>query len=144
LVTNHLLQIAIGNRAVESPVVKGKPVPSIELELCEPVGCDIRALALGEPVEEHGALSASDGDQRAKTTTPALAFARDPLLDQAAAKVSIDESFLGPGDGIAKHPFADPLAPPKAAKRLDHEDAHPTLPIGTTIVETTMIFKLVD
>ena len=54
----------------------------------------------------------------------ALSLARDALLDEAAAKIGVDEATLGPFDGLAQTVVRDLLLPCKARKSPCLEDLH--------------------
>jgi hypothetical protein len=51
----------------------------------------------------------AEEDQRAITARLASALARDALLDEAAAKIGIDQAAIGPIDGRNKRRIADPF-----------------------------------
>lgn len=58
-------------------------------------------IALGEAKGEHSPLGVSVEDHCAKTAGPAGARPRNPLLDDAPAKIGVNEAFLSPLDRIA-------------------------------------------
>jgi hypothetical protein len=63
---------------------------------------------------------------RRSSDTPgaALARTRDPLLDETATKIGIDQSPFGPRDGFPQNPVADPLLSGEPHKRLGREEPH--------------------
>src|ERR1700733_2851329 len=55
---------------------------------------------LGEAEEEDCALAGTIGDQHAVSAGSSLTASRQPLLDDAAAKVGVDQASLRPCDGL--------------------------------------------
>jgi len=62
--------------------------------------------ALAEAEGEDRPVSSPEQDQRAIAARLSLARSRDPLLDDAAAKVGIDQAALGPPDRIEQRGIA--------------------------------------
>jgi hypothetical protein len=56
---------------------------------------DIVALVLGETVQEHGAGTCAIRHQIPEATPPPLPWPCDPLLDEAAAEIGIDQATFG-------------------------------------------------
>jgi hypothetical protein len=58
----------------------------------------------------------AERDDRPQSAALSRVRARDPLLDHAATEIGVEESTLGPADGLAKIGAGDPFPPARQAK----------------------------
>jgi len=78
----------------------------------------------GERVEKHGAGAGPVSDQRAVAAGAALPLPRDPLLDDAAAKIGVDQATGSTINRLAQAPIRNPLAARKPHQPFGFEDLH--------------------
>src|SRR4029077_7855688 len=98
------------------------------------LGIDVVAFVLREPVQEHRPPEPPIGNHRPETDRAPLPRTRDPLLDQPAAQIGINQAVLRPLDRLAKLPVAHPLAAREAVELLGYEDPHTLSPSPTPSV----------
>jgi hypothetical protein len=104
LATIHLHQFVVRDRPLDRLHARAQQAASDLAPILQFVRLDVVALALGEAVQEHTARSPDQvGKDRPVAAPLTLAFARHPLLDQAAAEVGIDQPVICPHDGIPQH-----------------------------------------
>jgi hypothetical protein len=77
---------------------------AIDLQLSR---TQVRLVALGESEHEYGPLAPAEDQDRAIPSRFSSALARDTLLDEATAKIGIDQAGFGPMNGISKRGIAD-------------------------------------
>jgi hypothetical protein len=92
---------------------------------------------LAETESEYGPIVPAKQDQRAIAARLSFARPRDPLLDDAAAKVSVDQAALRPRDCISQRLIAQFLLAREALEPAILEYAYDggspaTLPIYNT------------
>jgi hypothetical protein len=63
---------------------------------------DVRPLAFGESIYEERPGPAPEENDRTVTFGSSLSGPRDPLLDDFAAKIGIDQSSFGPSNSFTK------------------------------------------
>src|SRR5262249_29145239 len=93
------------------------------LELALFIGVDVRPGAFRETISENRALSPAQEDDRSVSTRLALSWARDPLLDDAAAEVGIDLSFFSARYRVHQNQVADFFLSSKPFKPAGLEDS---------------------
>jgi hypothetical protein len=89
---------------------------------------DVVALVLGEAMKENGAHPLAVDEKNPVPARAALAFAREPLLDNATTEIGINEATLSALDGIAQAVVINPLLAGKTTETLGREDSHDTSP----------------
>jgi hypothetical protein len=120
----YLLQNPFVEGAVDLLRVRRQPAGSDLPQGQQIVRLDVRALVFGERVKEHGAGAGPVGDQRAVAARAALSFPSDPLLDDAAAKIGVDQATGGARYGLAQAPIRNPLAARVPHQPFGFEDSH--------------------
>ena len=90
------------------------------LFVCSNVGSH----ALGESVDEEGALSLPIQDDGAVTAGFALTRACDPLFQNTTAEIGIDLALLGTSDGIHQNGVRDLVLSSKQLEPCILEDPH--------------------
>jgi hypothetical protein len=78
--------------------------------------------AFRKPKEINRTMARMESDDGPVAATPALARARNTLLDEALAKIGIDQSSFRSFDDLPQRPIADPLLALKAPERLGDVD----------------------
>src|ERR1700728_3427277 len=94
---------------------------------------DIAAFILGEAKEEHRPLAAPKRDHGAVAAALALSGARNPLLDQAAAKISVHKSLFGAACGLDERRIGYPFPALKPRESFQLVNPHPDDPHSRTI-----------
>jgi hypothetical protein len=89
---------------------------------------DVVALVLGEAMKENGAHPLAVDEKNSVPARAALAFAREPLLDNATTEIGVNEATLSAFDGIAQAVVINPLLAGKTTETLGREDSHDTSP----------------
>ena len=84
---------------------------------------DIFSFVLGEGKEIDGTIGA-ETDQHPKAASLALPRTGDPLLDDLAAKVGVDQASLGTVNGLDKRRIIDAILAGKLRKRFGFENMH--------------------
>src|SRR6266851_4339105 len=120
----YLLQISILKGLRKLPRIRPQPCRADLPKRQQLVAVDVLALVLGERVEEHSPRSRPVGDQRAVAAGAALPAARDPLLDDAAAEIDVDQATPGALDRLSQATVSDSLTPRVAHQPFGFEDAH--------------------
>jgi len=87
---------------------------------------DVVAIALCEAEEEHCEIAGAVGDERPMAAASPLALSRDPLLDDAAAKIGVDKSALRPFDGLHQTGVGDAFAHRESGEQSGLENSHDT------------------
>lgn len=85
---------------------------------------DIFPFILGEREKINGPIGPK-ADQHAKAAPLSLSRASNPLFDDPAAKVCVDQAPSGAFDGLDEAGIANALLPCKSRKRPGLEDTHP-------------------
>ena len=88
------------------------------------VRIDVRAFVFGKRVEEHGAGAGPIGDQYAIATGAALSLPRNAQLNDAAAKIGVDQATSRALDCVAQAPIRNPLTARVLHQPFGLEDAH--------------------
>ena len=79
---------------------------------------DILPLALGETEQEDRTVARAKSEKRSIAAAPALTCSRNPLFDQAPAKIRIDKPPFGPIDGLDQAAIQNPLSSSEASEWL--------------------------
>ena len=87
----------------------------------------ILPIALREPVHEEGPVPAAKHHQYAEPAGAARSPPGDPLLDDATAKIGVDQALPRAFHGLAQRRIADALASGEARERLGLERAQSEL-----------------
>jgi hypothetical protein len=74
--------------------------------------------AFANPNRNTGAFAPAVRDQRAKSAALSLSWTSDPLLDQPAAEVGIDQTAFGRQQGFDERPIGDAFAALKTGEGL--------------------------
>ncbi len=82
------------------------------------------SVALGKSEDEYRAAPLSVRNYHAVPAGSHLSRPGYALLNQAAAKIGIDQASLGPFDGLTKTPVRDPFTPGKAREPSRLENPH--------------------
>jgi hypothetical protein len=88
------------------------------------VGADVFALVFRERIEKHGSGAGPIGNQHAVAAGASLPFARDPLLDDPATEIGIDQATGCALDRIAQAPIRNPRAARVSHQPFGFEDSH--------------------
>lgn len=81
------------------------------------------ACALGEPKREYRLVTLPEQNQRPVATRLALPSARNPLLDDTAAKIGIHQTAFCALHGFTKRGIGNPLFSREALEPTIFEDA---------------------
>jgi hypothetical protein len=92
----HLFKFAHLHKPVDFVVGEAEGDSRGGLKIALVGGVDVRLLVLGETESEYCAMSAPIDDQGSIAARAAGASARDPLLDNAAAKLGVDKPTFRP------------------------------------------------
>src|SRR5258708_24490123 len=108
-IANHLCQGPGLRQARDLPVVQREHFLGELLEGSQLVLLDVGGPILREAGDEERQLSPPVEDDRAEAAGCSLPFASNPLLDDPAAEIGIDQACLGVLDRLAQRRVADIL-----------------------------------
>src|SRR5262245_27909753 len=109
LLISHLYKIDVLDKFLDLFFCYSQHVPHVLLELSHFIGVDIRPVTFGESVSKSRARSPAEEDDRSVAARLAPPRPRDPLLDDASAKVGIHVAALGPRYRVRENGIADSL-----------------------------------
>lgn len=89
-ITHHLYQGSVRKRTGDGLVVEGHQLGCEPFECDQFVRTDVVLFILGETVNEDGPYTCPEYNQRPKSARLPLAKPRNPLFDDAAAKIRGD------------------------------------------------------
>jgi hypothetical protein len=119
----HLYQKSVFECLRDFPVISGEPQRDDLPERRQLFVVDVVAFVFSEPKQKDCAIR-PECDQHSKTASLALSRPRYPLLDEAAAKIGIDQPASGCFDGGHEAFIANGFAFCKAGERSGFENAH--------------------
>src|SRR4051794_6152290 len=124
VVMSHLLNRAVREGRREAFGRRIEPIAGDKTQVAQFVRLDVLSFVLRESVEENGALSHAESDNRAISAGTPASRSRHPLLDQPAAQISVNESERRALYSLAQAFVADTLAAGEPRKPSDFENPH--------------------
>jgi hypothetical protein len=124
LVIFNLLQIANLKFFSNPGSVRGKPVLSDFSEDQQFVGANVAKRVFGKSIEENGPFSSPKGDNCPITAGSSLSLPCHALLNEASAKIGVDQASFRPLNRFAQALVRDPFAPRKPRKPFRLEGPH--------------------